>query len=336
MEKLKLAVIGTGLAWEQLHYPAIERLRDKFEIIALCNKTPEKATAFADKMNLSKENVYTDYRKMLEREDIDVVDILVPISENYEVAKDCILANKNIIAEKPFASTAAAAEELIRLANEKNVTVLVAENIRYDEESFIIKELLTQSIVGEPLYFIFNTACDFRNDMIGKDFGRKEWRQHPAFEGGIFLDGGIHDIARMRFLFGDVDKVYAIGRPCDNDYSPFITINALLHFNIGITGHYAFFTDNKELTKSNIGFRIICTRGEIYLESKDCENVVVTHADGIAENRKFTKAQGYYYELENYYDAVMSGKPIVSTPEKELGDIKLVFEILEKARMNVI
>lgn len=336
MKKLRLAVIGTGLAWERLHYPAIERLKDKFEIVALCNKTTEKVNAFADKIKLSKENVYTDYKKMLERNDIDVVDILVPISENYDVAKDCILAGKNIIAEKPFASTIQGAQELINLAKEKNITVLVAENIRYDEESFIIKELLTQNTVGEPLYFIINTACDFKNDMIGNDFGCKEWRQHPTFEGGIFLDGGIHDIARMRFLFGEVDKVYAIGKPSEMDYCPFSIINALLHFNGGITGHYAFFTDNKELTKSPIGLRIICTQGEIYLESKDSEKIIVTHADGKSEKRKFKKDQGYYFELENYYDSIMNNKPIVANPEKEIGDIKLVFEILEKAKTDKI
>ncbi|GAE87097.1 glucose-fructose oxidoreductase [Acetivibrio straminisolvens JCM 21531] len=49
MKKIRLAVIGTGLAWERLHYPAIKELGDKYEIVALCNRTREDAEEFAKK-----------------------------------------------------------------------------------------------------------------------------------------------------------------------------------------------------------------------------------------------------------------------------------------------
>lgn len=41
--KLKLAIIGTGLAWKRLHYPAIKQLKDRYEIVAICNNTIEDA-----------------------------------------------------------------------------------------------------------------------------------------------------------------------------------------------------------------------------------------------------------------------------------------------------
>ncbi len=78
----------------------------------------------------------------------------------------------------------------------------MAENFRYAEENTIIKDILSQGVIGEALYFIQNTGADFQKEMLGNTFAAKEWRQHPEFEGGIFLDGAVHDIARMRFLFG--------------------------------------------------------------------------------------------------------------------------------------
>jgi predicted dehydrogenase len=60
----------------------------------VCNKTPEKAQAAANAAHLAAENIYSDYKQLLSRNDIDAVDLLVPISENYEVARDVIQAEK--------------------------------------------------------------------------------------------------------------------------------------------------------------------------------------------------------------------------------------------------
>ena len=47
MKKIRLGIIGTGMAWERLHYPAILELGDKYEIVALCNRTLKDAENFA-------------------------------------------------------------------------------------------------------------------------------------------------------------------------------------------------------------------------------------------------------------------------------------------------
>ena len=327
-EKIKLGVIGTGMAWERLHWPALEKLMDKYEIAAVCNKTLEKAKNFANSVSLPSDRAYSDYREMLERNDIDAVDVLVPISENFEVARDVLNAGRHLIAEKPFASSPEAAKELIALKTKKNLTVLVAENFRYDEENIIIKKLLTDKTLGEALSFVQVTGADFEKEQTGDTFAAKEWRQHPAFEGGIFLDGGIHDIARMRFLFGDVDTVSAAGIPQEKDYCAYSVITALLRFKCGLAGQYAYFSSTGELNKPPVGLRIFCTEGEIYLESKECGKIQIFRKDGTNEERPFTSGQGYYNELLNFWGALKNGDEIISTPEKEIGDIELVYKIL--------
>jgi len=325
--KLRLGVIGTGMAWERLHWPALQELGDKYEVIAVCNKTIEKAQEFAGQISLPADRVYSDYREMLKRDDIDVVDVLAPITENFEVARDVIISGKSLIAEKPLSATLEGARELINLKNEHNTKMMVAENFRYEDFSAIIKDTLTSGKIGEVVYFIFNTGADFEKDMTGDTFGAKEWRQHPDFPGGIFLDGGIHDIALMRYLFGDAENISTFAAKHDKDYCPYRNINAIIKFPCDVIGSYNYWSSAAELGKPPVGLRIFGTKGEIYLESKECGKVQINYKDGGREEISFTPGRGYYNELCNFYDG-----NIVSTPEKELGDMELVFRIIDSIK----
>ena len=300
MDIIKLGVIGLGLAWERLHYPALQKLTDKYEITAVCDKDISKAESFGTTIGLSDEDIYDDFAAMLARDDIDAVDVMVPVYENFEVHEAVILAGKNLIAEKPFASTPKAASLLSQLARKHHVTVLVAENFRYDEGNNIIKDIISSGEIGEVMYFIQNTAADFEKDMTGNTFAAREWRQHPGFKGGIFTDGAIHDIARMRYLFGDFDSVLAGGRLQDEKYSPYISINALVKFKNNVFGNYSFYSHGSELTKPPVGFRVFATEGEIYYESTSTGVLEIYYRDGTNEQRSFEPNNGYYHELINF------------------------------------
>lgn len=134
MKKIRLAVIGTGMAWERLHYPAIKELEDKYEIVALCNRTRKDAEEFAKKINLSMDRVYDDYNEMLKRQDIDAVDILVPIESNYTVSEAVAKAGKDFICEKPLAANREEAKKYLELSKKYNVRIMIAENYRYSDE----------------------------------------------------------------------------------------------------------------------------------------------------------------------------------------------------------
>ena len=323
MQKIRLGIIGTGMAWDRLHLPALQQLQDKYEIVAMCDADIEKARAAAQQLGLAEDCIYSDHRIMLRREDIDAVDVLVPIPENFDVAQDVIRAGKGLIAEKPLAATLEGARDLIALKNRHGTKVMVAENFRYEEFSGIIKEALGQ--IGEVAYFIFDTGADFEKDMTGDTFGAKEWRQHPAFPGGIFLDGGVHDMALMRYLFGDAQDVRAFAARQDKDYCPWRNINTVIRFSNGVIGSYNYWPSAAELAKPPVGLRIFGSLGEIVLESKECGVVQIYFKDGHSEQKAFAPEKGFYNELLSFYNS-----DIVSTPEKALGDMELIFEILDQ------
>lgn len=334
MAKIKIGIIGLGMAWERLHSPAFARLSDKFEITAVCDTDMNKAKEVAQFLGLPSDAAYDDYNVMLKKADIKTVDTMVPISGNYECAKAVIKSGKHLIAEKPFCAEPEKVKELIKLRDKHGVYVLVAENFRYDEENVLIKNLISEHRIGNVIYFIDNNVTEFQKDMLGDSFAGKEWRQHPDFKGGIFLDSGIHHIARHRFLFGRVNNIFASGRETTVDFAPYSCINALLTFDCDIAGHYSFYAIGKETQAPLVGLRIFGTGGEIYLEDKCCGFVNVSYKDGYHEAIPYKPGEGYYHELDNFYRAINDNAEIVSTPEKELGDIEVVYAILESAEQE--
>jgi predicted dehydrogenase len=335
MERIKLGVIGLGLAWERLHAPALERLKDRYEIVAVCDKDTGKAKSVAQFLGLSEDCAFSDYNKMLARPDIEAVESLVPISGNYETAAAVMRSGKDLIAEKPLASTPKAARELIKLMKQTSVKVMVAENVRYEEQNILIKNLITSGQIGNPIYFIDNHVVEYKQDSENGGFGQTEWRQHPDYEGGVIMDSGVHHVARMRFLFGNAHSVLAQGRPSGLSFSPYSCINSLLTFEENITGHYAFSLVGKETQSPLVGLRIFGTHGEIFLEEPNCGFINLTHKDGRAGVAiSYNPGQGYFHELENFHAALRLGAKIESTPEKALGDIETVFAIIESARVG--
>ena len=334
MNKIRLGIIGTGMALERLHWPALQQLQDKYEIRALCNRTREKAEKFAQKINLSNDNIYDDYNQMLKRDDLDAIDLMVPIEDNFDVAEAVVKADKNLIAEKPLAATLKGAKKLLNLHRKHDVKIMVAENYRYNEEVNIIRDLVQQNKIGEVVYFIKNKIVDFESEMKKDTFAATEWRQHPEYSGGTFLDASIHDLASFRHIFGSVNKVFGMGKPQQEDFSPYMSINSQILFDNGIIGHYSYYSDGKETQKPLIGFRIFGSEGEIYLEEKKCGVINVSYKDGKSEQIKYQPEKGYYNELLNFYNALMGKEKIAVTPEVEYGDVKMVFAILDSIKEN--
>jgi predicted dehydrogenase len=330
MKKIKLGIIGTGLAYQKLHLPALKRLTDKFEIISLCDIDLERVKKASIELNILEENIYSDYKMMLQNNDIEAVLTLVPIELNIEMAKAVINANKHLLAEKPLASTLEGGRELLKLISKTDVKVLIGENFRYDEENNVIKKIIEEKTLGEVVYFIDNNTTDFPKSMLEKDtFASTKWRQNPSFEGGIFLDGAVHHMARLKYFFGKPTKIFATGKESHQSFCKYSKINAILSFDNSISGHYGYFNMGEETQKPVVGLRIFFTDGEIFLEDRECGFINITHKNKPNEVIQYKPNEGYYEELTNFYNAITNEGEIIYTAEKEFEDMEIIFKILE-------
>ena len=324
-----MAVIGTGMAWGRLHFSALQELYEQYEVVALANPTQEKLVKAGEKIGLSKEHLYTDYHDMLKKEEIDVVNIAVPISMNYKVSLDVAKAGKNLICEKPLAPTLEEAAHFIEFPKKYGIRIMIAENYRYNEEINIIRNLVEEKKIGNPLYFIYHNVVNFPEEMKKDTFAGKEWRQYPDFPGGIFLDAAVHDMAAIRYIFGDMDKISAFGQPREDSFCPYTSIHSQFLFRNGLIGHFIYWTKGEESQKPAIGLRIFGTEGMIYLEDKNCGFINVFYNDGRHELIPFTPQRGYYNEFLNYYNSIMGKEEIQVPPIVEFGDTKTIFDILK-------
>jgi len=329
MKTIRLGTIGTGMALERLHYPALQELGDKYQIVAVCNRTRKDAEDFAKKINLDLSNVYDDYNKMLLRGDLDAVDILVPIELNYTVSEAVAKAGIDFICEKPMASSMEEADKYLTLSKKYNVKIMIAENYRYNEENNIIRDIVNSKKIGDTVYFIRNNISCFPCEMTQDTFAAKEWRQHPKYYGGAFLDAALHDFAALRHIFGAVECVQAFGKPQQEDFNPYLSINTNILFKNGVIGQYTYFPSGIETQKPPVGLRIFGTKGEIYLEDKNCGIINISYHDGKTEQVKYTPERGYYNELLNFYNALNGTEQISVTPDIEYGDVKMVFDTLK-------
>jgi len=131
-DAIRLGVIGTGLAVQRLHWPALERLTDAFRLTAFANHSRPKAENFAGYAGMSMDDYAADYHDLLERSDVDAVLISLPIPMNFPVTKAALEAGKHVICEKPAGVNDAEARKFIELVDQyPDLTVLITENSFY-------------------------------------------------------------------------------------------------------------------------------------------------------------------------------------------------------------
>ena len=336
MRQLGVGIVGTGMAFERLHLPAYRALTEQYKLVALCNENLGEARAWADKLGVPAQNVVADPCQLARREDVDVVDIIVPIPANFKVTEKVAAAiahsGKGIICEKPLAPTQRQAQAARKLPEKYEVPILIAENYRYNEEIQKIRQIIAEKWVGDPVYFIQNRVMDTPEEMRGNTFAATEWRHHPDFPGGVILDTGVHDMAALHHIFGPIEEVHAYGVAQDDDFAPFAALQSNIRFRSGLIGQYSFYSAGKEMQRPLIGLRILCTNGMVYLEERDCGTVNVAHNDGRSEQIPYKPQQGYYWELVNFYNHMTQGEPLQVTPEIEFGDTSTMLAILRSAQ----
>ncbi|MDA8337029.1 MAG: Gfo/Idh/MocA family oxidoreductase [Peptococcaceae bacterium] len=340
MRKLKVGIIGTGMAFERLHYPAYQKLSDRYEITALCDVDGVKVRKWAGRLNLDPTGVYTDFHAMLGRDDLDVIDIMVPIELNFRVteavARRLAGRRKGIVCEKPLAATMDEARAARDLARTHRIPIMIAENFRYDQEIDTIRDLVRTRRIGEVYYFLQNRAMNFPRDMPADKFEGREWRQHPEFPGGVILDSAVHDLAALRHIFGAIDRLQAFGRPQAADFAPYAVVNVNLLFKSGVTGQFSFFCAGREMQRPLTGLRIFGSAGMIFWEERDAGTINLAFDDGRHERITCEVQKGYYNELLNFYNALTGTEPVSVPPEMEYGDMKTVEDILRSIREGQI
>lgn len=201
---MKYALIGCGRISPN-HIEAAKN--NNLDFVAMCDIVQEKMDDKNKIFNLSHVSKYTDYKKMLETENPDIVAIATESGKHASIALDCISAGCNVIIEKPIALSLSDATAIIEAGEKKGVYVCANHQNRFNKSVQYIRSALESGRFGH----LSHGAAHVRWNRGKEYYEQAPWRGTWAQDGGCLMNQCIHNIDLLRWMMGDnVDEVYAI------------------------------------------------------------------------------------------------------------------------------
>ncbi len=152
--------------------------------------------------------VYSDYKEMLRKSDIDAVEIYTSVFSHHEIALACINAGKHVLVEKPFALTVKAARKMVEAAEKQGVVLGVAENLRYYEDVRITKWVIEQGYIGNVQVTLSGSIGGYWSP--NKIVAETSWRHKKLLAGGgATIDVGVHLLDYLRYTCSEIDEVFS-------------------------------------------------------------------------------------------------------------------------------
>jgi len=334
-QPVRLGVIGTGLAVEQLHWPALKRMPERFAIAAFANRSRPKAERFAGYTGASMADYYADYHDLLRRDDVEAVLISLPIPLNYRVTSDCLAAGKDVICEKPPGVDEEEGRAFLALETAfPERKVLIAENCFYRDDLRLARSLLDADAIGRVHLMTWRMVNQIV--PIAGRFSSTPWRHHPAYRGGAHLDGGVHHTAQMRMLCGEVREVHGATQSANRtvDAPSDLTLNLL--FIGGAIGNYTACYPDIPVPPEPNEMRLYGTDGVMTLGGQASNRHVAIHRpDGSVEEHRFAGIDGGYFgEFLNFSEALVHDVPVVATIGQSFHDMLIVLRGLDSAEQG--
>ena len=344
MKKLRIGVIGCGGIFNAVHLPAYVAM-DNVEIVAVCDIIEERAQKAAK--TFTDAAVYTDYKDVIAREDIEAVDICTPNYLHPIIACAAMEAGKHVFSEKPDSPTVEGVLKMKETSEKTGKILMVMRNNRYVPASAFARKYIQDGEAGE----IYAAHCGWqrRRGIPGKG----GWFTTKAQSGGgPLIDLGVHMIDLALWLMGNPKPVAVTG--CT--YSKF-------------AGNDVSDSDNSKFgDKAADGVYDVedLAMGFVRMDNGACLTIECSWASNIEKERRFvelygTKAglkwdtehltlfeerggtlvdsvpkmpavsKGHEMNLRHFVDVVLNGEKPMFVPEQGVDMVKLLCALYESA-----
>ena len=218
---LGIALIGTG-GISEFHLKNYQACG--YRVVALSNRTTAKAEAMRDKF-YPDATVHEEYREILERDDVEVMDVTPHPADRLPILFDCLQAGRHVLSQKPFVLDLEEGKKLVDLADEKGLKLAVNQNGRWAPHFSYLRNAISSGLIGEVTSIDFSLQWD------------QTWVQGiPSFEEMdhlILFDFAVHwfDIASCLMSGRNPEKVYASAvRHAGQVYKPPALASAVIDY----------------------------------------------------------------------------------------------------------
>lgn len=195
--KLSLGFIGCGGIAFSKYFPALQALPQLCSLDAFCNHNIEKAEMARLRFGSEQARSFSDYRQMLQMDELDIIYVLTPNSLHEEMTVAALQAGKHVVCEKPMAMNAAEGERMIATARSSGRKLMVSYQSRFRDDAQLLKAACLDGALGE-IYYARAHAIRRREVPTWGVFTDKEKQG-----GGPLIDIGSHALDLTLWLMGN-------------------------------------------------------------------------------------------------------------------------------------
>lgn len=320
---INIGIIGLGSFALSTILPHLKEVKSKdkdIRLYAVCNSTGQKAKEIAKKWEA--EYITNDYRKLIDDKNIDLIICATRHSSHAKIAKEALLANKNIYVEKPVALNEAELKEVMEAAKKSKGRIFVGFNRRFSTHFLKAKEEFNST---SPMMIMYR---------VSYPFSEKDHWSYELKEGGRIIGEDCHFIDAFQYLINSRPKriytsVIPIGGQVAHDENIAVNIeyenNSLGTIFYSALGSFRLPKEYIEIYGNGKAMVIDNFKNAKLFESTRVKNLSLWHQD-----------KGYTRELEVFIDAVKNGKPSPFTLQ-EINDVHLtIFKVAESLKNKKI
>jgi scyllo-inositol 2-dehydrogenase (NADP+) len=336
---IDVGLIGFGLAGRAFHAQVI-RATPGLRLAAILQRHGNEA---AEK--------YPDVRlvrsvgELLDVRDIRLVVIATPNETHAPIARQCLEAGRDVVVDKPFATTWKEAAELVELARKCGRLITVYQNRRYDGDFQAIRQIVAEGMLGRIVRFETNY------DRFRPDLKPGAWRERVGPGSGILFDLAPHLIDHALVLFGLPEAVTADIRMERTVAAVDDSFDVMLHYPAGMRAalrstmlavaprprfvlhgtHGAFFKQTFDPQEINLRRGYVPENGAWGGEPEEDRGVLTTVENDVVTKRSVPSATSDYRDYyANVRDAILGGATLAVTPEHAL-DVMRVLEMAQES-----
>lgn len=324
--KVRFGVVGTNFITDWVIAGA--RQDERFELAAVCSRKQETADAFAAKHQIP--HTFTSLEEMAKSPLVDAVYIASPNFLHAEQSILCMKHGKHVLCEKPFASNAREAGEMIAASRTYNVTLMEAMKPTLTPNFLSVRENLGRLGIVRRY---FSSYCQYssRYDKFKEGIVLNAFK--PELSNGAMMDIGIYTVYPMVVLFGRPDKIDASGIVLSSGADGQGAVN-FEYDGMNATVLYSKIA-NSSLPTEIQGEDGNMTLDRINIISKVTYTPRLVAASGkgpVAEPQDIsavTDRDEYYYEVAEFIDLVLSGRreSAINSHEHSLITLEIIDEV---------
>jgi len=313
MKKLRVGVIGVGYLG-QFHAEKYARMND-VELVGVVDIDKNRAETVAEKVNTIP---YTDYKSLFGN--VDAVSIAAPTSVHFVIARDFLKNNIDILIEKPITETTAEADELIRLAESRDLIVQVGHLERFNPAIVALKD-----IVKKPMFIESHRLSIF---------------QGRCTDVSVVLDLMIHDIDLiLNFVRSEISAVYASGVPVVSEHVDIA--NARLEFENGCVANV---TASRISTKNERKIRLFQRDAYVSVDFSKKEITAIQQTGNVdcglipgmdVKQVSFETGDALENELKSFINAVIHRETPEVTAQMGRDALEIALNIMDQIKKGV-